>query len=82
MTPEKLLAMFQAQYSLERRWADILLEQRPFERQQYQWWDWYYYDQWNWRSMTKEQATIVWPTIREKARKQAPARGPQAPVVR
>lgn len=66
MTINELLDEFRHQCALERRWMDIQGEQRPFELQQYLWWDWYYYDQWNWRSMAKKEATIVWPAAREK----------------
>lgn len=49
--PHEALAEFCRQYALERQWLDIKAEARPFERQEYLWWDWYYFDQFNWRSI-------------------------------
>lgn len=66
---ERLLEEFRRQYGLEQQWSDIKAESRPFELQEYQWWDWYYYDQFNWRSMTPEAAKLVYPEIKEKPRK-------------
>ena len=51
---EKALEEFRKQYELERQWLDVQVELRPFELQQYQWWDWYYYDQFNWRSIRED----------------------------
>jgi hypothetical protein len=45
------LAEFSRQYALERQWLEIKSEARPFDLQQYQWWDWYYFDAFNWLSI-------------------------------
>lgn len=68
MTPQQHLDEFQRQYALSRRWTEIQQEAYPFKKNEYQWWDWYYYVQWNWRSMTKAEATIVYPEVKEKRR--------------
>jgi len=66
---ETRLEEFRRQYALERQWLGIQNDALPFERQQAQWWDWYYWIQWNWRSMTKDEAKLVYPEIKEKPRK-------------
>ena len=64
------LAKWQADYALDRQLIErTLMEMIPFERQGYQWWDWYYYDQFNWRSMTKEEAKLIYVEIKDKPRK-------------
>jgi hypothetical protein len=67
---DDVLEKFQAAYALERQLIERTLEEmRPFEKQEYQWWDWYYYDQFNWRSMTKEEAKSLVSEPKEKPRK-------------
>jgi hypothetical protein len=64
------LAKFQAAYALERQLIDRTAEEMlVFERHEYQWWDWYYYDQFNWRSMTKAEAKSMVTEPKEKPRK-------------
>jgi hypothetical protein len=64
------LERFWATYALERQLLERTAEEmQPFEKQEYQWWDWYYYDQFNWRSMTKEEAKMLIPEPKDKPRK-------------
>lgn len=61
---------FQKQYArereIERLWYDAA---RPVSSLLHYYAMRFYYVRWNWRSMTKEEATIVWPKEIEKPRK-------------
>lgn len=67
---ESKLAEFEKDYAreraIERLWYDAV---RPVSSLLHHLAMRDYYIQWNWRSMTKEEATIVWPKEVEKPRK-------------
>jgi len=67
---EEKLAEFREQYrrerELERLWNAA---SRPVQALFYYFEMEYYFIRWNWRSMTKEEATIVWPKEVDKPRK-------------
>jgi hypothetical protein len=67
---DAVLKKWQENYALERQFIErTMMEMIPFERNEYQWWDWYYYDQFNWRSMTKDEAKSLQEQPKEKPRK-------------
>lgn len=67
---EEKLAEFHEQYRRERvveeLWHRTL---KPVQSLLHYFAMEYYFVRWNWRSMTKEEATIVWPKEVEKPRK-------------
>lgn len=68
-SPTERLAEFERTYALERRWADEQLELLPFQRQEAAWWNWYYWSQFDWRSMTKEEAKSMASEPKDKPKK-------------
>lgn len=64
------LAEFQREYARERAIEDLWHRAaRPVSSLLHYWVMRTYFIQWNWRSMTPEAATIVWPKEVEKPRK-------------
>lgn len=67
---ESRLKEWTESYALERQLIERTAEEMaPFEKHDRQWWDWYYYDQFNWRSMTKEEAKAIFLEPKDKPRK-------------
>lgn len=70
MSIEERLGEFQRQYTYERQIERLwYLAAKPVSSLLHYWAMRTHYIQWNWRSMTKEEAMIVWPKEVEKPRK-------------
>ena len=71
------LESFIAEYELERQWeVRRYLGQRAWERWEHQYWMYWYYIRWNWRSMTQEEAKIIWPAEVTKPKRKKEDRSP------